>query len=330
MANLLQNISIRTKVISAFATVLCCGMALGLYAMDEVKQLNASTDSINDNVTGLRQLSAMGTQIERIRVTDGLLLIASTAENQADLAGKNAEARRMFSKNFADYEASIDPGEEQQLANGIRAGWERFQAAEQGFASMVQSGERLKAEALLSGGIRSEGVALRGAIEKAVAYQDRQSDKVVSDATQIGATAVTWITILLAMMVIVCLAAGVSMVRGISGPISAMTAAMRRLADRDMAVLIPGAGRGDEVGGMAAAVQVFKDNMITADRLAAEQAEARAGREKRAAQVDTLVRGFEERVGHMVGILSSASTELEATARSMSSTAQKTNSQAGE
>ncbi|MCI0755787.1 methyl-accepting chemotaxis protein, partial [Roseomonas vastitatis] len=105
---------------------------------------------------------------------------------------------------------------------------------------------------------------------------------------------------------------------------------MRRLADRDMAVLIPGAGRGDEVGGMAAAVQVFKDNMITADRLAAEQAEARAGREKRAAQVDTLVRGFEERVGHMVGILSSASTELEATARSMSSTAQKTNSQAGE
>ncbi|WP_162306235.1 MCP four helix bundle domain-containing protein, partial [Teichococcus vastitatis] len=139
MANLLQNISIRTKVISAFAIVLCCGMALGLYAMAEVKHLNASTDSINDNVTGLRQLSAMGTQIERIRVTDGLLLITPTAEGQADLASKSAEARRMFNRHFADYEASIDPGEEQQLANGIRAGWERFQAAEQGFASMVQS-----------------------------------------------------------------------------------------------------------------------------------------------------------------------------------------------
>jgi methyl-accepting chemotaxis protein len=153
---------------------------------------------------------------------------------------------------------------------------------------------------------------------------------VVANASAIGAAAMTWITILLLMMIVICLVIGISMIRGISGPIAAMTAAMRRLADRDMAVVIPGVGRGDEIGGMAGAVQVFKDSMMTADRLAAEQEQARAGREKRAAQVDTLVRGFEERVGNLVGILSSASTELEATARSMSVTAQQTNAQAGE
>jgi methyl-accepting chemotaxis protein len=327
---MLQNVSIRSKVISAFSIVLCCGAALGLYAMAEVKQLNASTAAINDNVAGMQRLSAIGTQLERIRVTDGLLIIAATAEKRADLASKNAEARQIFNRTFAEYEASVDPGEERQLANSIRSGWERFQAAEQDFTSLTQSGQREKAEALLSNAIRDEGVALRGAIQKAVAFQDRQSDGVVANASAIGAAAMTWITILLLMMIVICLVIGISMIRGISGPIAAMTAAMRRLADRDMAVVIPGVGRGDEIGGMAGAVQVFKDSMMTADRLAAEQEQARAGREKRAAQVDTLVRGFEERVGNLVGILSSASTELEATARSMSVTAQQTNAQAGE
>jgi methyl-accepting chemotaxis protein len=170
---MLQNVSIRSKVISAFSIVLCCGAALGLYAMAEVKQLNASTAAINDNVAGMQRLSAIGTQLERIRVTDGLLIIAATAEKRADLASKNAEARQIFNRTFAEYEASVDPGEERQLANSIRSGWERFQAAEQDFTSLTQSGQREKAEALLSNAIRDEGVALRGAIQKAVAFQDR-------------------------------------------------------------------------------------------------------------------------------------------------------------
>jgi methyl-accepting chemotaxis protein len=322
--------SIRSKVISAFAAVLGCGAGLGLFAMAEVKQLNASTASVNDNVTDMRRLSSMGMQLERIRSTDGLLLIAATAEERADLISKTAEARQRFRKNLADYLTGVEPGEEQQLANAITSGWERFEAVEQDLPGFVQGGQREKAESLLFTSIRNNGVALRAAIEKAVAFQDRESDAVVETARQIGARAMSWIAILLSVMVAVCLLGGISMVRGISGPIAAMTSAMRRLADRDLAAEVPGRERGDELGGMAAAVQVFKTSMLTADRLATEQQEARAGREQRAAQVDALVRGFETRVGNMVGILSSASTELEATARSMSSTAQQTNAQAGE
>ncbi|WP_159994463.1 methyl-accepting chemotaxis protein [Roseomonas sp. 18066] len=118
--------------------------------------------------------------------------------------------------------------------------------------------------------------------------------------------------------------------RRVSAPIRAMAAAMRRLAERDMGVAIPGAGRADEIGAMAAAVQVFRETMATADRLAAEQAAERAGKERRAAAVAGLVGRFETRVGEMVGVLSSASTELEATARSMSDIAARTDGQAVE
>src|SRR3546814_17704144 len=67
--------------------------------------------------------------------------------------------------------------------------------------------------------------------------------------------------------------------RGIARPVAAMTAAMRGLAAGDKGTEIPARGRRDEVGEMAAAVQVFKDNMIRADELAAEQEAERVARE---------------------------------------------------
>jgi diguanylate cyclase (GGDEF)-like protein len=48
----------------------------------------------------------------------------------------------------------------------------------------------------------------------------------------------------------------------VSRPIVAMTAVMQRLAADDPQIRIPGAGRRDEIGGMAAAMQVFKDNVL--------------------------------------------------------------------
>ena len=68
----------------------------------------------------------------------------------------------------------------------------------------------------------------------------------------------------------------VLLIRHISRPLAAMTEAMLRLANREMATIIPCIGRGDEIGSMAGAVQVFKDNMIAADRLASRRPSSEA------------------------------------------------------
>jgi methyl-accepting chemotaxis protein len=69
------------------------------------------------------------------------------------------------------------------------------------------------------------------------------------------------------------LVVGASLVigRSVVGPIAGMTAAMRKLAAGDTTTMVPARERGDEVGAMAQSVQVFKDNMIEAERLRAEQ-----------------------------------------------------------
>ncbi len=116
--------------------------------------------------------------------------------------------------------------------------------------------------------------------------------------------------------------------RRILSPIAALTGRMSRLAAGEVAEEIPGAARNDEIGAMAAAVQVFKDNKIEADRLAVEKEAENDVKMRRARVLDDLTRTFETKVTELVGGLSSASSVMEETAQSMSATAAATNRQA--
>jgi methyl-accepting chemotaxis protein len=110
-------------------------------------------------------------------------------------------------------------------------------------------------------------------------------------------------------------------------PLVGLTEAMRRLAGHDLAVDVPGIGRGDEIGGMAAAVQVFRDSMRAAEEFAAREEAEQQAKVTRAQRLADLVGGFEGQIAGMVGTLSSASVELEATARAVTSSAGQTNEQ---
>ena len=117
--------------------------------------------------------------------------------------------------------------------------------------------------------------------------------------------------------------------RRVCKPIVDLTSTMSRLASGDVSDEILGRDRDDEIGAMAAAVRVFKDNMIKSDRLAAEKEAENAVKMRRAHLLDELTRAFEAKVSELVGGLSSASAVMEDTAQSMSSTASATNRQAG-
>ena len=121
---------------------------------------------------------------------------------------------------------------------------------------------------------------------------------------------------------------GVVLTRGIAAPIASMREVMAKLAHGDSSVAVPGIGRRDEVGGMAGAVQVFKDNMIETERLRAEQeAQKRRGEQERRQAMLGLAARFEASVGGIVDGVASAATELQLTAQSMAATSEETTRQ---
>ena len=80
--------------------------------------------------------------------------------------------------------------------------------------------------------------------------------------------------------------------RRVARPLLAMTTAMRRLAGGDNSIDIPALLRTDEVGEMARSVQVFRDNAIKADAVAADQQAEREKKERRQQTIDSLTGGF--------------------------------------
>ncbi|WP_448033860.1 methyl-accepting chemotaxis protein [Bradyrhizobium liaoningense] len=109
----------------------------------------------------------------------------------------------------------------------------------------------------------------------------------------------------------------------IARPIRALTVAMDKLAGGDFSVVLPGLGRKDEVGGVAAAVEKFK---IVSEQKAREEAEAKIRQDQiaaaqRKAEMHKLADSFEAAIGEIVDTVSSASTELEASASTLTSTA---------
>jgi methyl-accepting chemotaxis protein len=116
--------------------------------------------------------------------------------------------------------------------------------------------------------------------------------------------------------------------RSIAGPVRQMTTAMARLAGGDLEVEVPARGRRDELGEMAAAVQVFKDNAIERQRLEAEQAAEREAQLARAKRLEALTGAFDGEVAAVLSALGGSAGEMQTTSQAMSATAEQTSRQA--
>ena len=136
--------------------------------------------------------------------------------------------------------------------------------------------------------------------------------------------------ILIASLAGVVLGIAIAWILGdrLSKPIIAIAGVMRKLADHDLTVTVPGQGRGDEIGTMAAAVQVFKASAIRNDELEAQarEQEARAKEAQRVFMNQT-ADSFTNSVGGIIEAVAAAAVELQATANAMSQIARNASEQ---
>ncbi len=152
-------------------------------------------------------------------------------------------------------------------------------------------------------------------------------ESAVKDQTAVMSTASTVMT--LGSILIIALVIGFLIVvsRAIVRPIASMTDAMQTLANGDKTVAIPGTDYRNEIGAMAAAVQVFKDNMIKNDDMVAAQLAEQKAKEERAIRVANRTRDFDNVVKLTLNTVSGASKQLESSAQTMQASAEETNVQ---
>ena len=328
MHYLMSHMTIRVKIVTVFALLLASMIGLGLFSFSRVALLRSETTAITDEVTSVQQLGRFLAGLERVPALAAMRNMTRNVGEYKAIADQVDSNLQDMKVSWNSYEATVGSGEEKQLATAVDDAMARFLTVKASLIKTEQAGDQNAVKSLFLGDYTSITNQLRDKVRNTVAYQDRKISDVSARSRATASSAQAWMLGAVGVAAAFCLFAGWAMIRSISNPITATTAAMRRLADRQMDTEVPGVGRRDEIGSMAGAVQVFKDNMITAARHAVEQEAEQSVKTQRTAVLETLIGSFESKAGQMVGMVAAAATEMEATAQTMSSTAAQTNQQA--
>ncbi|WP_342147970.1 methyl-accepting chemotaxis protein [Methylorubrum sp. SB2] len=303
--------------------LLCLGQgALTLVKLDSTGQ--RTTDLLDNAIPSMNEANVINTLVIRTRLWQFRYMTDQSEAAKAESAAKVVEFSRDRDAKLQAYRALVASPEEQRVYDDLRAKLERLNPEWdrlRGFPAERHDEAMAFFRGPMNASYLAASAATRALVELNVAASKAAGSLIRDEQT----SALRATLVMLCISALIAVGAMAFGFLGIARPIERMTGAMRRLADGDAGIEIPGGGRRDEVGAMSATVQVFRDNLIRTRQLEAETALARASAEaQRKAGMRQMADGFEHAVGGIVGMVSSAASELQATAQSMSATAGQT------
>ena len=325
----LPVLTIRNKLIGSFFILILFVSGISVFGMYAAGAIN---DRLLDvGASRMPKIRAIS-QIDSLtgRYTTSLLrhLLTTDPTMLAGVEADLAERRANLDRLKALYEPLIDAADERGLYDGFARDWDRFIATAEPILALSRQGA--KAEALEQYETQAVPPRRRASVTlaKIVALNETGAAQAVSDsqetyawtraaliATGIGAALLAG---LLAMLI----------VRGIATGIASVVRPMQALASGELSVAIPHRGLRTEIGAIADAVQVFKDNLLRMRALEEETAQARlAAAEQRKAAMRQMADGFEAAVGGVIAAVNRAANGLQISARTMADTASRTASQ---
>jgi methyl-accepting chemotaxis protein len=180
-----------------------------------------------------------------------------------------------------------------------------------------------EAHELNSKTVNKIGMDADAILKKSIELNNTGADKAGKDAADNYGFAFAMLAAMLGVAIVVGIAVGIYLVRDVSRGIASIVAPMQALGSGDLTAQVPHQGEKTEIGSMAESLQVFKQALIAkkaADEAAAHDAEAKIERGRR---VDDITHKFESVIGEIVDTVSSASTQLETSASTLTATAER-------
>ena len=327
----MKSLTLKAALISVSALTLIMALVVGWISMSSLGTLNDGANTFNDDILpGLQAAEEMNVAMGDLRIAGGEHLMATTDAEQ-DAAEADMEAARAALAEWTQkYAATIpaDAAEERASFEEIQGNFAEYAELNERYVALSRASQDAEAGALFRGQMDEIYIEVGGELDKLIDRNNADADAVNDDNDATFAR--TWwiVGALVAALVAVALGLTAFSLLGVIRPIARIVAAMTTLAGGDKESAIPFTDRRNELGAMAKAIQVFKDNMIEADRLRAEQEELkkRAEAERRQGMLD-LADQFESAVGGIVNGVTAAATELQATAQALSATAEETSRQ---
>jgi methyl-accepting chemotaxis protein len=324
---MLASYSIRTKIIAVVAFLLVAMTGMGLLAVRNMRAINANTVDINTSwLPSVRVLGDLRAGVITYRNVIREHMLSETLEEKLAMEKTLASIIEANTKYRAAYEPMITSPEERALYAEWSTLWDKYKAGTQEVMALSRkSVGKIPTEAhdLNTKVVNKIGLEADAVLNKDIELNNKGADKAAQDAAHSYASALMMLATILAAAIILGAGVSVYLVRDVSSGIASIVKPMQALGNGDLSAAVPHQGEKTEIGAMADTLQVFKQALIAkkaADEAAAADAEAKLERGRR---VDGITRNFEAMIGEIVQTVSSASTQLEASASTLSATANR-------
>ena len=322
--NALTNLKISKKLILAFGAMLILNAFTSVFAVLKMDTINDTSTVLADNwMPSIKAVNEIVISTNLIRMTGLSHVLASDADDKQEYALRNLELQKQQLEQFKTYESLISSDIEGQKWSQAKALIGQFNGHLESAIAFSDKNQGEQARKIMFDDARELSIEIRRLLGELVDLNEaggRQASKTGDEQFALARILMIAVAVTVAILTIVF---SMGLTRLIADPIRDMRATMTRLAGGDKTVTIPGVGRGDEVGSMADAVQVFRDNMIEAERLAEIEAKNQKERAERSARIEKLTQDFDLSAGKTIGAVASAATELQANASTLSATSQQ-------
>ena len=309
----------------AFLLIALAGM--GLLAIVNMRAMDANTVEIaNTWLPSIRLLGELRASNTGYRSLSRDHLLAETLEEKLADEKSIADVAESNNKIRAQYEQAITSPEERALYEQWAKCWDEFKKVdEQVLALSRKSAGQYPHEAyqLLTKAVNEISIPADAILLKEIALNNNGANKETKSAADTYSSAFMMVIGILVAAITIGAVLSFYLVRDVSSGIASIVTPMQALGKGDLTAQVPHQGEKTEIGAMADTLQVFKEALIAkkaADEAAALDAEAKIERGRR---VDNITREFESMIGEVVETVSAASTQLEASAGTLSATAER-------
>ncbi|MDK9698503.1 MAG: methyl-accepting chemotaxis protein [Siculibacillus sp.] len=319
--------SISSRMLVVFAALLTAMVTMAAVALYSNNQLAGALATVYvDRVEPLRDLKAIS-DAYAVEIVDTTHKTRARSVTPTEALAGVARVREVSAGKWRAYMATFMDDREKALA---KAAADRFAAAGTAvdeLQSILEADDRARLVDFAEKRLYPAIDPLTGALDDLIKLQVEVA-KQANDAA-VATNRIVWT----AMMIVVVLGVGLVVTGGlfvmrrIVRPIVDTTETMRRLAGDDLTVEIRHTVARDEVGTMARAVGVFRDNMVEATRLRAEQPKAEAVERARTQRIDQLLRDFDRTAGGIVSGVTGAADELQSASRILTGSAEEASRQ---
>jgi methyl-accepting chemotaxis protein len=318
-----MTVSAKLSSLVCIALVALCVMgAIAIFAAQEIQRLGQNLYAENTRFLGMEMNVSIGIEraIADVHSAPAELNLDTLKAKQEHFHALLNRAKEALKENLAGGAAP----DIKSASSSILAAIATFEEASKKVFEFAASFAQPEAIAMLSSGVAPAETAVQVGFKQFRGALDRITSEKATAIENTTAT-VTRIVVGIAAFLFVLLAAlsYAIVIRSVVRPLKKLTDGMRELAEGNFGVVLPGLDRKDEIGDMAQAVESFK---VRAEEKARGEAETQLKQDQVAAKqrktdMNRLADDFENAVGRIVETVSSSSTELEASAGTLTSTA---------